>query len=608
MLVADRPTTARRAVITDIARMEIADITALLDARLLAERANRRVQIAAELVALDAAHARDADEIADINQTASDRPTQEAASQRATDAMRARRQRMDTLQAEDRELAAGRITFDLAGIHLLYDLAHYINATDPNDTEYTADARDARLSTNPFVVALADGRVNRADLIRSVCQAAGVRIPAQYAAYGTASATPTSGATLPRLHQATNRAASNIHPLLGRWLASAPVMFTICAVCLLSVAGLVWLTLTPAAPAPQRQATPSVSPGTAAAPAFPTENQSSARASVPLQLARALVVPAVVNTTPTGSTPLPTTAPQPHGPYTAPSQLAIPAFQLTLPVNRVRTHDTEQPDGTLQVVLDSPQIGEVTHYGAYPGEVGTLWLFSTNATLGRRPAVAGERPACADRQNGRGLHLSDRPLFADRPSRAGDRTSAAMDGCSTSRTKPPLSLSCRCRAAASRPPPARRRQSWTTPPALCVWPTAPYWNATYPRPKHRKARLFSFLIRSTRPIPTLSPRRQPQRPRPQRPAYQRPQRPQHPAAVAAATPTPALPALPGLPNTGDGGRRGQTIQPDTVAASVSFTHSASRVCGTAHSKEFPLCTLSSPCLARLPPPTPPRRL
>ena len=555
MLVADRPTTARRAVITDIARMEIADITALLDARLLAERANRRVQIAAELGALDAAHARDADEIADINQTASDRPTQEAASQRATDAMRARRQRMDTLQAEDRELAAGRITFDLAGIHLLYDLAHYINATDPNDTEYTADARDARLSTNPFVVALADGRVNRADLIRSVCQAAGVRIPAQYAAYGTASATPTSGATLPRLHQATNRAASNIHPLLGRWLASAPVMFTICAICLVIVAGLVWFALAPAAPTPQRQATPSVSPGTAAAPAFPTENQSSARASVPLQLARALVVPAVVNTTPTGSTPLPTTAPQPHGPYTAPSQLAIPAFQLTLPVNRVRTHDTEQPDGTLQVVIDPPQIGEVTHYGAYPGEVGTLWLFSTNATLG----------------SARRLQEKDQIVLTDRLGAAFtyrivpfSPTGQAERVIDLSRDGWLFNQSDEAALVIVLPMP---RSSITTPtgapPTIADDTTSPLrlaYRAILERylPTTQTPQGTPIFIPDTVYTPHPYSLSTPTATATPDPATTPPTTP---TAVAAATPTPALPALPGLPNTGDGGQRGQRYSP-----------------------------------------------
>ena len=34
------------------------------------------------------------------------------------------------------------------------------------------------------------------------------------------------------------------------------------------------------------------------------------------------------------------------------------------------------------MVIDPPQSGEIVHYGAYPGEVGTLWLFSTQATLG----------------------------------------------------------------------------------------------------------------------------------------------------------------------------------------------------------------------------------
>ena len=564
MLVADRPTTARRAVITDIARMEIADITALLDARLLAERANRRVQIAAELGALDAAHARDADEIADINQTASDRTTQEAASQRATDAMRARRQRMDTLQAEDRELAEGRVTFDLAGIHLLYDLAHYINATDPNDTDYTADARDARLSTNPFVVALADGRLNRADLIRSVCQAAGVRIPAQYAAYGTDSATPTSGAPLQGLHQATNRAAAKVHPLLGRWLASARMMFAVCAVCLLSVAGLVWLTLTPAAPAPQRQATPSVSPGTAAAPAFPTENQSSARASVPLQLARALVVPAASSPIPgspiTGNTPRPTVAPQPHGPYTAPSQLAIPAFQLTLPVSRVHTHDTEQPDGTLQVVLDPPQIGEVTHYGAYPGEVGTLWLFSTNATLG----------------SARRLQEKDQIVMTDRLGAA--FTYRIVPFSPTGQAERVIDLNHDTwlfdqsdEAALVIVLPMPRNSITTTPTGA---PPTVVDDTTSPLRLGYRAILERYLPTTQTPqgtpifIPDTVYTPHPyslSTPTAAATATAMPATatatPATPATVAAATPTPALPALPGLPNTGDGGQRGQRYSP-----------------------------------------------
>ena len=562
MLVADRPTTARRAVITDIARMEIADITALLDARLLAERANRRVQIAAELVALDAAHARDADEIADINQTASDRPTQEAASQRATDAMRARRQRMDTLQAEDRELAEGRVTFDLAGIHLLYDLAHYINATDPNDTEYTADARDARLSTNPFVVALADGRVNRADLIRSVCQAAGVRIPAQYAAYGTASATPSHSAPLPRLHHATNRAASNLHPLLGRWLASAPVMFTICAICLVIVAGLVWFALAPAAPAPHNPATPSVSPGTAAAPAFPTENQSSARASVPLQLARALVVPAASSPIPgspiTGNTPRPTVAPQPHGPYTAPSQLAIPAFQLTLPVNRVRTHDTEQPDGTLQVVIDPPQIGEVTHYGAYPGEVGTLWLFSTNATLGSaRRLQEKDQIVLTDRM---GAAFTYRIVPFSPTGQAERVIDLSRDGWLFNQSD---------EAALVIVLPMPRSTITTTPTGA---PPTIADDTTSPLRLAYRAILERYLPTTQTPqgtpifIPdtvyTPHPYSLSTPTAAAATATAMPDTaPTTPTAVAAATPTPALPALPGLPNTGDGGQRGQRYSP-----------------------------------------------
>ena len=250
-ILTERAAAERRAVITEIERMAIPDILALLDARFLTERATRRAQIAAELAALDSDNARDADEIATIRQTASERATQEAAGQRATAAIAQRHTQINALQAEAALLAAGQVTVDRAGINLTYDLGSYINPKDPDDAAYTTAARDARLQTNPFIVALADGRLNRAELIAQVCATAQVKVPAAYALYAQADAVPPATLPLTRWHTATNRAVARLSPRFGRWLASPVIMLGLCVVCVLSVCGVLFLAFAvPSAPLP----------------------------------------------------------------------------------------------------------------------------------------------------------------------------------------------------------------------------------------------------------------------------------------------------------------------------------------------------------------------
>ncbi|OJV92980.1 MAG: hypothetical protein BGO39_20910 [Chloroflexi bacterium 54-19] len=68
----------------------------------------------------------------------------------------------------------------------------------------------------------------------------------------------------------------------------------------------------------------------------------------------------------------------PHGAFLAPSRLSIPALGLDTPVERALTQDNKNDRGA---IVTWPRPGEVVHSGAYPGEIGNMFVMGNQQDL-----------------------------------------------------------------------------------------------------------------------------------------------------------------------------------------------------------------------------------
>ena len=356
----DAPPSALLRVIARLSLTPLDDTAPVLIPACLAHMTERRETLAHELGILHRRRQRDQERLDEMYDRAATQEQGDAVSADLRDEMAQYASQIVAKEAEEAALADGRGTLTSPRFVMTYNLSDLLTDTD----DLTPTERAAHvLSDNPIIGRLQENERGRA--------------------------TSGQGKGLLGWHAQVNARAVKANPTFGRVVAS-PWLIAVAIVCALLAFSA--YTITASRP---------VTPGTAQ-PATTTIIAPTTRSSTPTAFtppADSTARPAQANiavaympqhnrqttdpTTPTTISPTTSSNTEPHGQFMPPSQLALPAFQLTLPINRARTQETTDAAGQPRAAILPPAPGELTHYGAYPGETGTLWLFASQKTLGR---------------------------------------------------------------------------------------------------------------------------------------------------------------------------------------------------------------------------------